>query len=732
MRVLKSLFASALAIPSPFSGTAAAEVWQGPTIQARPVTAPIHVDGALDDPAWADAAVIGDLTQQEPHPGEATPFRTEVRILADVDTIYIGVHCIDPDPDRIAIHTQRRDDPMDGDDRLTIVLDTFLDNRTGYFFAMNAGGARQDGLISNADTSSTDWDGIWDGRARRTADGWSAEFAIPAKTLHFKQGAPEWGFNIERVVPRDRVHLRWTATSLDSALTDMRRCGRLSGVEGLRQGLGLTFTPYGLVRYTWERGVDDGSTKPEIGGEVYYNVTPSLTGVVTVNTDFAETEVDLLQVNLTRFPLYYPEKRAFFLEGSTQFEFGVGLGTDFIPFFSRTIGLFDGRRVPILGGVKLLGRAGRWGIGLVDAYTQDLPPEGASAGAPGSNLGAARITYDVDEHLRIGTIATDGDPSGTTDNRLLGTDVVWQTSKLHGDKNFSAGGWWTQSGGDASPGDPNGYGAFIDYPNDRWDFNLDYRHFGDALDPKLGFLPRRNVNWYSGYGAFQPRPEGGPFKWARQFFFEVEPHLIANLQGVTESWRVFVAPFNVVTQKGDHFEADWIPTFERLLAPFEVAPGVVIAPGSYQFTQFRVQAESSPHRRLVAGVTVYYGGFYDGRLTQTLVSASATTPAGRHRFELDTENDYGRLPAGDFIERLHQLRWAYTPTPDLEFSFLGQYESESSILGWNARFRWTLKPGNDVFVVWTRNWLRTDPESTFGFQRQSDLVVAKVRWTFRM
>src|SRR5262249_50108636 len=160
----------------------AVEVFPGPTIQALPVTTPIHIDGVLDDPAWADAAVISDLTQQEPHPGEPTPFRTEVRVLVEADTIYVGVRCIDPEPGRIAIHTQRRDDPMDGDDRLTIVLDTFLDNRTGYFFAMNAGGARQDGLISNADTSSTDWDGIWEGRAHKTPDGWTAEFAIPANT----------------------------------------------------------------------------------------------------------------------------------------------------------------------------------------------------------------------------------------------------------------------------------------------------------------------------------------------------------------------------------------------------------------------------------------------------------------------------------------------------------------------------------------------------------------------
>jgi hypothetical protein len=692
---------------------------------------PIRVDGVLDDPAWTDAAVLADLVQQDPLPGEPTPFRTEVRILVDADNVYLAFHCFDPQPDRIAIHTLQRDGNLDGDDHVTIVLDTFLDNRTGYYFSMNAAGAKLDGLILGADNASSDWDGIWDGKARKTPDGWTAEIALPAKTLHFTSGAAEWGFNVERVVPRDRLHLRWTGISLDAALTDMRRCGRLSGVNGLRQGLGLSFIPYGLVRYEWQRSDGNGTLQPEIGGDLYYNFTPSLTGVLTVNTDFAETEVDAEQVNLTRFPLFVPEKRAFFLEGSTDFDFGVGLGTDLIPFFSRRIGLFDGRRVPILAGLKLFGRTGRWGIGVVDAYTDELSAEGNSTEAPRTNLGAARVTYDVSEHLRLGTIVTDGDPSGLTENRLFGADVIWQTSKMFGDKNFTAGGWWTRSGGDVAAGDANGYGVTVDYPNDLWDFNANYRHFGDALDPKLGFLPRRNVDWYSAYAAYQPRPSGGAFAWARQFFFEVEPKLIKNLQGVTETWRVFVAPFNVVTQHGDHFEADWIPEFERLLVPFEISPGTIIPPGSYRFTQYRVQVESSEYRPLTAAATSYFGGFYTGRLIQTILSGSATTRSGKHRVELSTENDYVYLPEGNFIERLHQLRWTYSATPDVSLSLFSQYETESQTLGWNARFRWTLKPGNDFFVVWTRNWLRTDPDAALRFQRDSDSVVVKLRWTFR-
>src|SRR5262245_8240100 len=204
----------------------------------------MRIDGVLDEPDWAEAAVIEELTQQEPHPGEPTPWHTEVWVLVDRDTLYVGFRCIDPQPDRIAVHTLQRDGDLEGDDRVTVVLDTYLDNRTGYFFAMNAEGARQDGLISRPDSSSSDWDGIWRGKTRRTSDGWTAEFAIPAKSLHFTSGAPEWGFNVERTVPRQRLRLRWTGTTLDAALIDMRRCGRLAGLSNLRQGRGLTFVPY--------------------------------------------------------------------------------------------------------------------------------------------------------------------------------------------------------------------------------------------------------------------------------------------------------------------------------------------------------------------------------------------------------------------------------------------------------------------------------------------------------
>src|SRR5206468_971882 len=236
----------------------------------------IRVDGVLDEPAWAAAGVIGDLTQQEPHPGEPTPFGTQVRILVDGDTLYLGITCHDPDPSRIAAHTMQRDGDFSGDDTVAFVLDPFGDRRNGYYFRVNSFGGRVDGLISQASDISLDWDGIWDARARRTADGWVAEISVPARSLRFAPGLQSWGFNVERVVARDRVTLRWSGTTHDSSLNDLRRAGKLDGVGDLKQGVGLSVSPYGLTRYRRDLEASDSLFRGDAGLDVTYNLTPEL------------------------------------------------------------------------------------------------------------------------------------------------------------------------------------------------------------------------------------------------------------------------------------------------------------------------------------------------------------------------------------------------------------------------------------------------------------------------
>lgn len=695
-----------------------------PSVAAAPAAGPIVLDGSLDEPAWTEAGTIPGLAQQDPQPGRSTPFdATRISVLASGDTLYFGVVCPDPEPGKISVHTLQRDAEMEGDDTVALVLDTFGDGRTGYLFRINAGGARQDGLISGPEESSLDWDGIWDARTRRTAEGWSAEIAVSARSLRFRPGLESWGMNVERFVARDRITLRWAGLTLDASLEDLRRAGSLAGISGLRQGVGLAAAPYALGRHDDRRAGPEAGREGEAGLDLAYNLTPGLGAVLTVNTDFAETEVDTRQINLTRFPLFFPEKRPFFLEGSNLFAFGAGLEEDFLPFYSRRVGLVSGQVIPLDAGLKVLGRAGDWSIAALDVETGD-----ASA-VPGTNLFAGRATYDVDEHLRVGALATRGDPDGLDDNSLAGLDAVWQTSSFRGDKNLSFGAWAARSDGDLAPGQRSGWGFKADYPNDLWDVFLTYREFGDALDPALGFLPRPGTRQAVGGGSFQPRPgEDGAFSWVRQFFFELFLSRVDRLDGTTESWEVFTAPWNAVTRSGEHLEANWVPRFERLDEPFEVAQGVVIPPGEYRFTRWRVEGQSSSSRPWSVGSTVWFGDFFGGRLTEWQSFVHWTVGPGRLRLELDAANNFGDLPQGDFLQRLWQLKTIYAFSPDLIVSAFAQYDSDSRDLGLNSRLRWTIQPGRDLFLVWNRNWQRTlDPG--YRLQRDSDQVVVKLRWT---
>lgn len=680
------------------------------------------------------------LMQQSPRPREETPFVTDVRVLITQDALYFGFVCHDPHPKRIAIHTMQRDGDQEGDDSVAIVLDTYGDHRTGYFFQVNAAGSRVDGLIDNPQSVSLDWDGIWDARTARTSDGWSAEIVIPARTLNFSRGQKQWGLNLQRFIPRERMALRWSSPTLDSFLYDLSRAGTLAGVEGLEQGKGLEFRPYATGRTKQFYGVSPRTWQGATGGDVTWRITPQLAAVFTANTDFAETEVDARQINLTRFPLFFPEKREFFLEGSNQFTFGSGLGEQFIPFFSRNIGLLDGAQVPLDGGVKLNGRAGKWNLGFLDVQTREttLPSDVVqdlslpSSVLPGTNLLAGRASYDVSENLRIGSIVTHGDPEALRNNTLIGLDAVWRTSKFRGNKNLTLAAWTGTTQGDLPSGDKLGWGLRADYPNDLLDCNADLNQYGDEFEPLLGFLPRPGTRQTDVGCAYQPRPsKDGPFRWIRQEFFENEYSRVTDSQGIVESWEYFMAPINVRMESGDRFEFNWSPRGETLLVPFEVARGVVIPPGSYDFTRWRFEAQTSPHRQLQFGTTTWFGQFYDGHLTQQINYLKWTSPKGRMQLEADTENDFAHMPEGNFVQRLWQLNGTYAWTPNLVLTSFIQYDTVTQNVGTNTRLRWTIRPGNDLFLVWNRGWQRLITRPELSLVPQTDFIVIKLRWTFR-
>lgn len=687
----------------------------------------IQLDGVLKEAAWSEALGSAELVQQSPRPGEATPYKTIVRVIQTGDRLVFGFECADPEPGRIAVHTMQRDGDLTGDDTITIVLDTYGDKKTGYLFQVNAAGARADGLISGPDRSSLDWDGIWDARTARTGQGWSAEIIIPTRTLSFTRGLERWGINFERSIARERMKLRWSSPTLDSFITDLSRAGVLSGVAELEQGRRIEISPFAVGRMKNAFANYGRAWQGQPGIDVTYRITPELAAVFTGNTDFAETEVDSRQINLTRFPLFFPEKRSFFLEGANQFTFGLGLGETFLPFFSRRVGLLDGNLIPIDTGVKLNGRVGKWNVAVLDVETRD------SQFAPRTNLFAGRFSYDVSNELRIGTIVTHGDPYGVQDNSLAGFDAVWRTSKFLGNKNFLVGGWTAFSAGNLPAGSRAGWGASFDFPNDLLDCSGAIDQFGEALDPVLGFLPRPGTRQYRAGCSLQPRPsKDGPLGWIRQEFFENEFTRVDNLKGITESWEYFMAPVNVRMESGDRFEFNWVPRYEYLPAPFEISPGIVLPMGAYRFTRWRLEGQTSEHRKLQAGSTTWFGSFYNGRLTQWQNYIKWTSPAGRWQASLSTENDFAHLKQGNFVQRLWQSQFAYALNPNVVLTSFIQYDTESQTVGSNTRLRWTFKPGNDLFIVWNRGWnhLILNPHE-LSLIPESELVAVKLRWTFR-
>jgi len=696
------------------------------TVVAGRAEGAIQLDGRLDESVWQRAGQVVELTQQSPRPGEPTPYKTEVRVLVLRDTLYFGFLCHDPEPDKIAVHTMQRDGFVLGDDTVSIVLDTYGDRRTGYLFQINAAGARLDGLIADPEHPSYDWDGIWDARTARSKDSWSAEIAIPAKTLTFKKGLANWGLNLERFVARERITLRWASPTLDSFLVDLSRAGSLAGLEDLKQGRGLEFSPYMIGRSIDRFGQQPRTWQGTAGGDFTWRLTPQLSAVFTANTDFAETEVDARQINLTRFPLFFPEKRAFFLEGANQYEFGLGLSENFIPFFTRRVGLLEGRQIPIDGGIKLNGRAGRWNLGILDVQTRD------STAAPGTNLFAGRVSFDLTPKFRLGTIFTHGDPAGLRTNSLGGFDAVWRTSTFAGNKNLSLGGWTAFSSGDLPQGQRHGWGAALDFPNDRIDCFTNVNEFGDALAPALGFLPRPGTRQYHGGCSFKPRPaKSGRFGWVRQYFFRSYYNRVDDLKGMNESWLYSVAPLEIELDSGEHMAFTVEPQFELLPALFEIAPGLFIPAGPYRFNRWRVDAETSHHRRWRFETTAGFGTFYSGTLAQWLNRANWTSPKGAWQLGLEATNNFGRLREGNFVQRLWQLEFAHAWGPNVVLTSFVQYDTESQNLGANTRLRWTFKPGKDLFIVWNRGWEHLLMTPDLSLRPDSEFLAIKLKWTFR-
>jgi len=677
-------------------------------IKASKVEEVLTIDGKLLESAWNDASHFLNFRMVEPTPGLDPSEKTELRIVYDLNNLYIGIRCFDSNPNKISANTMEHDksDSKSGD-QVSILIDPFQDKRTAYIFIINPKGARSEGFTNGKEYSSG-WDGIWEGKSNIDESGWTAEFRIPFKTISFNPQLNTWGINIERYIARKQEVIRYSGTELNSIFFNPMEAGQLTGINNIKQGMGLTFRPFGIGSITADKSEDGKVTrKLNEGFDIYKNITPNLVAAITYNTDFAETEVDQRKLNLTRFPLYFPEKRTFFLEGSDIFDFGSASSESFLPFFSRRIGLNDGQPVPIEWGTKVFGKVGNTNLAILDVQSNgtDLLPV--------QNMFAARISQNIFNESKIGFIATHGDPSGKN-NTLIGADFTYKTSRFMGSNNFSAGIWGIKNWNEAETGNKNAWGFKVDYPNDLFEANIEYNFFGDSFNPGLGFLPRQAYHYLSNSFSYMPRPEKGLLgNLVRQWFFELHISNYWDLNGQLESQRIFTAPINLRTESGEHIEFNIIPNREVLPEDFEVSEGVIIPKGDYKFVGYRAELNTATYRKFQLDLSYNFGQFYGG--TYDNLEAGVTFKLdGYASLQLGANFVRGNLPQGKFSENVYLARLNLYLTPDIGLTNYVQFDDVSNQMGFNNRFFWQIRPGNIIYLVYNSNKERRwDPASRF-------------------
>jgi Domain of unknown function (DUF5916) len=668
----------------------------------------ITLDGILDEPQWQRAISAGDFIMQDPILGATPTEPTDIRIVFNKDHLYIGVTCRDSEPDKLLGNTRKRDEFLSADDRFMWTMDTFLNEQTGYFFEMNPSGLMADALMGPGGTNSREWDGIWNARVRRSEIGWTIEIDIPFRTLAFDPNAPAWGVNFQRTVRRKNEETVWTGHLRNQGLRRMSNAGLLVGLKDVTQGHGVEIKPYVAATVSDAPGrvpVLVRDQDGDVGGEVTYNLTPSLRAVGTVNTDFAETEVDTRLVNLTRFPLFFPEKRGFFLDGATFFDFQTQA------FFSRRIGLDEnGQPQRIDAGGKLTGQAGPYDAGVL--YTRTGNEDHTILG---EDALVARVRRRVLRQSYVGGIYTARaarDQSVVPTRSTLGADFRLATSTFRGNQNLEGSGYLVWNSTPGSVGESAAFGGRIGYPNDVYDGSFSFGEVQKNHDPALGFTPRRNFRRYNPTFRYSPRPRAHPN--IRRFGFGADLDLYTDTKNRLVTRELDFTVARVELHSGDNLEASVVPTYERLEEHFEIATGITLPAGSdYSFTRFRVSGSTANKRVFSFQPRIEWGHFLSGTRTQASLTMGIRPRPGV-TLNLSTEWNDVNLQEGEFETRLFRMVADTQFSPFMYLVNNIQYDSVSRVLGWQSRFRWILTPGNDLFVVYTQNWLDPlDPASRF-------------------
>jgi hypothetical protein len=687
----------------------------------------IVLDGRLDEEVWSRAVPARDFIQQDPDNGKPATEPTEVRILFTSTALYMGVTAYDSEPDEWLGYHRRRDDFLQSDDRFMWNIDTFNNQQTGYFFEMNPSGLMGD-AVRGANFNNRQWDGIWTGKAQRSDIGWTLEIEIPFSTLNFDPNAEAWGINFQRTVRRKNEESLWNGWLRNQGLNRLSNAGLLVGLEDIAEATGLDVKPY-LLGSSFSapgRGASRVENDVDVGADIFYSPTPGVRTNLTINTDFAQTEVDQRLTNLERFPQFFPEKRDFFLDGSTFFDFQSSAANDnsLLPFFTRRIGLNEGLPQPITAGSKLAGQFGSNDVGAMYVRT------GREDEAIGEDFLVLRGKHRMFQQSYVGGLYTGRNPgeSGLDTRHTIGADFLLATSTLLGSENIGLGGFFLNTTNPRAAGRSNAYGLRLEYPNDPWSGSLLYREIQENYDAAVGFTPRTGFRRLNPEVSYTSRPRGHSLIRSVQYGASSNLHF-STIDNKLLNREFDVTLFNLATHRQDIFQVKVLPTYERLENNFAISRGITLPVGSeYEWTRYRFQMVTAPRRVVALNQTFEFGGFYNGTRLRVATDLNVRVRPG---VIIYTSAEWNRveLQEGRFETRLFRV------IPELQFSpwvsWVNniQYDTQSAVLGWQSRFRWIVKPGSDLYFVYTHNWLDDPLENRFSTLDRR--AASKVLYTHR-
>lgn len=694
------------------------------TIRATRVTEPIKIDGKLDDRAYSEVQAISGLIQLQPRDGEPVSEKTEMWILFDNENLYVACRCWQRNPKTLIFDDMRRDTSNNGD-YISISLDTFHDRRNSYLFYVNPMGGIMDVATSDERSRNNDWNGVWNAAGGRFDGGWVSEMAIPFKSLRYRPGRDQvWG-----VILRRRIRHNGDEHSYlppfpqaygNSAVLMMSEAATLVGLQAPPPALSLEVKPYvvGQVR-TDVQASPPVSNHPngDLGFDAKYGVTKGLTLDVTYNTDFAQVEADVVQVNLTRFSLMFPEKREFFLEGQGIFSFGGansgvggsgggggggagggggrnGNGNDTadvpVMFFSRRIGLHEGRPVPIVAGARLTGRAGPYSIGALSIETDD----DATSAARRTNFTVARVQRSILRRSSIGALVTERSNALAAggSNQLYGIDGLFSFFQA---LNFNAYVAKTQTAG--LTGRDLSYRGQLDYAGDRYGLQIERMKVGDNFRPEVGFLRREAFRRTFGQARFSPRPHRSDV--VRRYNYEGSIDYITDNFNRLES-RNIEAVFRTEFQSSNQLAGQYNSNYELVEQPFTITEGVKVPVGGYDFQNVRASYTIGQQHHVSGTAAAERGGFYGGNKTTASFQGRVKTGI-RLAFDPNVSVNWINLPHASFVNKVISTRGTYNFSPRMYVSALVQYSSSSTSFATNVRFRWEYRPGSDLFIVYT-------------------------------